>query len=120
MIQQLKTSTLKNSQGQILLSELKIADAFWDRAVGLLGLPSLGETTGLWIARTNSIHTCFMKFSIDCIFLNSDLKVKKIISNVKPWRLVWPVLGAQSVIEVSAGMAQKMNLKKGDTVYVSH
>lgn len=120
MIQHLKTSHLKNTEGKIILSDLKIADAFWDRAVGLLGLPSLAEQTGLYIMRTNSIHTCFMKFSIDCIFLNSEMKVKKIVTHVKPWRLVLPVIGANAVIEVASGVAKSMNLKKGDTVYVSH
>ncbi len=112
--------SLKNSQNQILLSELKVASRFKDRAVGLLSYRNLEKNEGLWIHRCNSIHTFFMRFSIDCIFLTKEKKVCRVVCRIAPWRLIWPIWTADSVIEVAAGVAEAWNLREGDVLYVSH
>jgi uncharacterized membrane protein (UPF0127 family) len=111
---------LKNTQGQVLLPRLHVASRFKDRAIGLLGQQVLDSNSGLWIHSCNSIHTFFMKFSIDCIFVDRSMKIQKIACNVKPWRLLLPVWKSQTVIEVAAGTALQLKLKEGDTLNVSH
>lgn len=106
------------TNNQRLISYLEVADSFITRGKGLLGHASLGEDSGMWIHRCNSVHTFFMKFSIDCIFVDKNLKVKKIYKNVKPWRLVSPVWGANSVFELAEGTANRMNIRVGDQLYV--
>ena len=67
-----------NSGAELLIEQLEIAESFWHRGVGLLGRAKLEENQALWIKPTNNIHTCFMKFSIDCIFVDRKLEIKKI------------------------------------------
>lgn len=114
-----KTVCLKLKE-QVLISRLEIADSFFSRAKGLLGTQALPTEQGLWIYHCNSIHTFFMKYAIDCVFVNKNMVVKKIYLNVKPWRMTWPAWGSDSVIEVAGGEVSKWNLKVGDQLYVGN
>ncbi len=111
-------ATLMNAQKQVLLTDLKIAHSMWSRGKGLLGTKDLAQNAGIWLKPGNSIHTFFMNYAIDCIFVDRDLKVKALKPNVVPGRLVWPVRGANSVIEMKAGVMAAMNLKVGDQLHV--
>lgn len=108
------------TQNKVLLNHLRIADRTWARAVGLLGTAQLHEQEGLWIHPCNSIHTFFMKYPIDCVFLDSKMKIKKIVPNVNPGKIVWPCWGAKSVVEMKSGTAKKYELKIGDQLHVGH
>ena len=69
----MEVSELKNSNSKkTVISNLEIARSFFERGQGLLGRSHLDPQAGLWIPRCNSIHTFFMKFSIDCIFLDKN------------------------------------------------
>lgn len=103
---------------QKLIANLEVAKTFRTRGIGLLGRDSLAPDEALWILYTNSIHTFFMKFAIDCVFLDRTLKVKAIHKDVKPWRLIFPVWGATSVIEMAAGAATHHAINVGDQLYV--
>lgn len=114
-------ATLENkTQNKVLLQDLKIADGMWSRMVGLLGTKNLDDQQGMWIHPCNSIHTFFMKFAIDCVFLDSKMKIKKIVSDIAPGRLIAPCWGAKSVVELKAGMARQKELKVGDQLHVGH
>ena len=104
----------------ILLPDFQEAKSFWARAKGLIGRTELSEDFGLWFDGANSIHTCFMKISIDCVFLDKQMRVKAIVENVKPWRLVPPIWSAKSVIEMRAGKAKALNIQVGDQLHVGH
>lgn len=101
-----------------LISQLEVANTFWSRGRGLLGRSFLSENQGLWIHSSGSIHTCFMKFPIDCIFLDKNLKVKSLNKTIKPWRLALSPWGASSVIELSAGQIDRLKIELGDQLYV--
>ncbi|UOE99985.1 DUF192 domain-containing protein [Bdellovibrio reynosensis] len=112
-------AVLKNlTTNQTLVPQLSVARTFWSRGKGLLGRSALPQEEALWIHRCNSIHTYFMKFSIDCVFVDKNLQVKAIYQDVKPWRLVAPVWGASSVIELAAGTVTTMKINVGDQLYV--
>src|SRR5665213_4569465 len=102
------------STNATLLENLEVADTLWSRTKGLLGRTHLNADCGLWILRTNSIHTFFMKFSIDLVFLNKKMVVTKVISGVKPGRLILPVWRASSVIELKAGFLEAHPLRVGE------
>jgi uncharacterized protein len=106
------------SSNKMILEDLKIAVGFLDRGVGLLKYKSLPLNQGLWIHRCNSIHTFFMRFSIDCIFVDKELRVKSLRSAVAPWRFVLPQWGADSVFEVPIRTIQQQQIKKGDQLHV--
>ena len=82
------------------------------RIRGLLGRDGLEPGTGLWIAKTGSIHTFFMRFPIDVVFLDKDLRVRKVVAEVKPYRLAWG-RGARSVVELAPGQAARLGLAEG-------
>lgn len=105
---------------KILLPDFHQAKTFWSRAKGLIGTKEISEGFGLWFDNANSIHTCFMKIAIDCVFLDKQMRVKAIFENVKPWRLIIPVWSAKSVIEMKAGQAKSLNIQIGDQFYVGH
>ena len=82
---------------------MRLADAPAERAVGLLGRISMSRQEGLWIVPCAMIHTLFMRFAIDVVFLDRELKAVRVIEGLKPWRLSPWVLGAHSVLELAAG-----------------
>jgi hypothetical protein len=101
-----------------LISDLKVATSEWARGKGLLGTKSLGPEEALLIPRCNAIHTFFMKFTIDCVFIDKNNRIKAIYPEVKPFRMVWPVWGAISVIEFPAGRAKELSLEVGELLHV--
>jgi len=83
------------------------------RMRGLLGRDSLPQGTGIWLNPCNSIHMFFMRFPIDALFLDRNQRVVSVVSHLRPWRLVWPVKGASSCVEVPAGTADEWGIKPG-------
>jgi uncharacterized protein len=110
-------ATLMNAEKKILLSDLTITRNFWTRGIGLLGTKDLAPNKGMWLDG-NSIHTFFMNYAIDCIFVDQDRKIRALVPNVQPGRMIWPIWGAKSVIEMKAGVLAGMNLKVGDELHV--
>ncbi len=109
---------LLNSQNLILAADLQIADRMWSRMKGLLGTAQLQPQEALWIHRCNSIHTFFMRYPIDCVFLDSEMNVKALVSDVQPGRMLMPIWGAQSVVEMKAGQISKLGLRSGEQLHV--
>lgn len=86
-----------------LIADLIVADTFWKRGIGLMGRPGLEQGRGLFLRPCGALHTCFMRFPIDVIFLDASNRVVRTKQNVKPWRMVWGGRKAHSVIEVQSG-----------------
>lgn len=107
-----------NSGAELLVDHLMVAESFWERGKGLLGRKSLAEGEALWINPCNNIHTFFMKFAIDCIFVDSKMEIKNIAKNVTPFRIAGPYWRASSVIETPSGFVDAKKLKVGDHLYV--
>lgn len=90
--------------GKTLASRVEKADDSVSRNKGLLGRESMGAQEGLWIVPCPMIHTLFMKFPIDVVFLTRELKVARVLENLKPWRLSPWVPSARSVLELKGGV----------------
>lgn len=108
-----------------IAQDVRLARSFWQRTKGLLGRASLPPGEALWIQGTeligcNSIHTLFMRFAIDAIFVDRDLVVKKIYRDLGPWRMTMPAAGAHSVFELPAGTLQASTVDIGDKLHVGH
>jgi uncharacterized protein len=108
----------QDETAQLLIENLELAESFFARGKGLLGRKHLAENAALWIKPCNNIHTCFMNFAIDCIFVNKKMQIEKIVSAIKPYKIIGPFWKASSVFETAAGQAEKWNLKVGDQLYV--
>jgi len=81
-----------------------IADSFLKRMRGLLGKRTFTYGQALVLKPCNSLHTYFMRFAIDVIFVNKNNSVVKIVNNLKPFRLSPVCLGSKFVIELPSGM----------------
>jgi uncharacterized protein len=101
-----------------LASCAEVADDGAKRRKGLLGRRELRPGEGLWIRPCEAVHTFGMHFPIDLVYLDRDLRVKKVKSDVPPWRLS-ACLTAHSVLELASGTIRGTHTKPGDRLEFS-
>ena len=82
---------------------IKIAKTFWERFLGLMFSNDLKGFDGMLITPCNSIHTFFMNYSLDVVFMDKSFNIVKIIRNLKPRRITGLYLKATQVLELKAG-----------------
>ena len=73
---------------------------------------------GLWLRPCQGVHTFWMFFPIDVIFLDRQLRIIRLVENLRPFRLTMPVMAAASVIEVAAGTISRLGLQPGGSITV--
>jgi len=100
---------------EMLIPQVQLANNLWSRFKGLLGRVSLNEEQGLLISPCNSIHTMWMRFAIDAVFVDRQGVITSISHDIKPWRLAG-CKKATGVLELPAGMASKLSLAQGQTL----
>jgi uncharacterized membrane protein (UPF0127 family) len=85
-----------------LASDLRIASSHLSRLLGLMFISpdNFRSGKGMWIVPSHGVHTMFMRFPIDIIYLDADSVVLHCEENVKPWRMAPIVMYAESVIEL--------------------
>jgi len=102
----------------ILLAENAImADSMYSRIMGLMFKKEMKKFDGLILKPCYSIHTFFMRFKIDVVFLDRKDQVIKVIKNMKPWRVSWIYFRSNKVLELNGGTIQA-ELKTGDKVEI--
>lgn len=99
----------------VLATQLEIAGTGKSRRRGLLGRNGPAPGEGLWIAPCESVHTFFMRFPIDLVYLDRKNRVRKVRGAVPAWR-VSACLSAHSVLELPAGAALASQTQRGDQV----
>ena len=100
-----------------IASAVELANTRSTRRRGLLGRQALDVAAAMVIEPCWAIHTAFMRFAIDVIFVNAEGRVLRVVSHVEPWRVaITP--GASAVIELAAGTAQLRGVTVGDPLYV--
>lgn len=109
--------TFSNStRNAVLSSRTRVANTMASRMVGLLSSKGLDDGEGLWIEPCNSIHTWFMRFTIDAVFLDKEGRVVKLAARMKPWRLTRIARKARGVLELPAGTIERTGTQVGDLV----
>lgn len=108
------TLTLRRDDGRIVAESVRVADTYLRRLRGLMGR-RLREGEGLVLRPAFSIHTSFMRYPIDVVFLDQDLTVVDIETHVKPWRTA-SCRAAKEVVELPAGECERRGLRIGDQV----
>jgi uncharacterized membrane protein (UPF0127 family) len=98
--------------------DIQHADTFRAKLIGLLGTKQFPEYDGLFFQGVNCIHTFFMQYPIDVLFLDKENVVLKITEKIKPFRVVWGPDKSFGVLELRAGAAAEMKIKIGDTFHL--
>jgi uncharacterized membrane protein (UPF0127 family) len=105
------------TRNAVLADSADIADSSEKRRTGLLKHKRLEPGQGLWIVPCESVHTFFMKFPIDLVYLDSKRKVRKVRNAVRPWRMS-ACLTAYSVLELPAGTVEQTGTRVGDELHM--
>ncbi|HLK68477.1 MAG TPA: DUF192 domain-containing protein [Bryobacteraceae bacterium] len=113
----MKIFVRNNTRSTVLAAAAEMADTSEKRRTGLLKHERLNPGEGLWIVPCESVHTFFMKFPIDLVYLDKQKKVRKLRHKVPAWRLS-ACLSAHSVLELPAGTLEQTGTQVGDELTV--
>jgi uncharacterized protein len=102
------------TKGCVIAITAEMARSFASRGKGLLGRDQLASGEGLIIDPCQSVHSLFMRFPIDVVFLSKSLEVVHIKANMVPYRLSKHVFKARCVVELPAGTAASTGTTVGD------
>jgi uncharacterized protein len=110
---EVRLKALNRTRGTVLATNLEVAGNDKQRRKGLLGRDGLEPGTGLWIIPCESVHTFFMRFPIDLVYLDKEDRIRKVRGAVGAWRLS-ACLSAHSVLELPAGTIRDSETQRGD------
>lgn len=111
-----QTVNLRAEDGNVC-ERCVVADRPWARMRGLLGRSDLPRGEGVILRPARSVHTFFMRFAIDVVFLDENDIVVEVVHELRPWRAAG-VKGARSVVELAAGEAVARGLEPGSRLLV--
>lgn len=103
-------------KGQTVVTNVSLADNFWTRLCGYM-FRDTPHLPGILFEPAPGIHTFFMNFPIDVVFMDKSNKIIKIYRHLKPWRHTWFHFNSTRVLEVPAGQIPS-ELKEGDVLEV--
>jgi uncharacterized membrane protein (UPF0127 family) len=109
------TLTLRREDGRVVCERCIVADRAYRRMRGLLGRRGLKPGEGMVLRPAWNVHTAFMRFPLDVVFLDSDQVVIRLERDVAPWRTV-SCRGAREVVELASGECERRGLEVGDRV----
>jgi uncharacterized membrane protein (UPF0127 family) len=101
------------TRGTVLGEAIDVADTSSKRTTGLLKHSGLRAGEGLWIVPCEGVHTFFMKFALDLVYINKKNVVRKVVRDVRPWRVSFCFM-AHSVVELPVGAIEASATKRGD------
>ena len=105
--------TLVSTDGSVVCDRCREAKDPWSRMRGLLGRRHLDRGEGILLRPAGSVHTWFMLFPIDVLFLDRDLSVLRVVPGLRPWRAAGK-RGAAAVLELAAGECEARGVRVGD------
>jgi uncharacterized protein len=107
------------TRNKMLATTLSVADTFGSSLLGLMGRGCLPLGEGLWIIPCQSVHSMWMRFPIDVVFLSSQRSIIHLVENMKPFRITKYVSAAESVIELPASTIAATQSRIGDRVKIT-
>ena len=110
----MKQGTVRRGSGQL---RLRLTENTWERLRGLLGRPRLDDDQALWIKPCNSVHSGFMRYSLDLVYLDAEHHVLRCVRDFRPWRLSF-CAGAGSVLELAAGSCGHWQFQPGEALQI--
>ena len=114
----MESVTLMNGRTRRLVaSDVELALTRASRRRGLLGRESLDPCAALILVPCVAVHTAFMRFPIDIVFLDQDGFTVKLVADLQPWRMA-VAARAHSVVELAAGSLRRHAIALGDRLYL--
>jgi len=114
----MRTVSLKTVDGEVVCERCLVADSAWSRMRGLLGRRGLESGEGLLLRPTGSVHTFFMRFPIDVVFLSRDGEVLK-VARALPARRTAGARRAKAALELAADEAERREIRVGTRLDLS-
>jgi uncharacterized protein len=109
--------TVRNTtRGSVIGDRIREARSFWSRGRGLMLAPELARGEGLIIDPCSSIHTFWMRFPIDVLYLDSSGTVIRADERMRPWRVGPVFTGSKWVIELPPGTIAETGTRAGDEI----
>lgn len=105
-------TTTQKELGQWIMQ----AVTFFQRTRGLLGRKELKKGEGLYIPACRSIHTFFMRFAIDVVFIGHDNRISRTVPSLVPFRIAFGPRKTAGVLELSAGTLKHNRCVAGDKI----
>ena len=99
--------------GGELVAQARVAHRPSHRALGLIGTRQWQHPNGLLIPRCSAVHSFFMRFPIDLVYLTGDFEVVKVVAGLRPWRLSSGGRRASQTLELPQGEAARLRLEPG-------
>jgi uncharacterized membrane protein (UPF0127 family) len=109
---------LRSADDRVVCERCRVASTPLARMRGLLGRRGLESGEGLLLRPASSVHTFFMRFAIDVVFVGREGEVLKVAKRVPPWRTA-AARGAKAVVELPAGEAGRRGIRVGDRLAVA-
>ncbi len=113
-------NNFKKEEKILLFDKVNIAKSFFKKFTGLIFSRPLDLNEGLLIESCNSIHTFWMRFAIDAVFIDRNNVIVRIIENIRPFRLSPIIRGAEKVLELRSGAIKHKCIKKNDALIFSN
>jgi len=111
-----KLNSIEKTVNELIAAEVIEADTFFDKLFGLITRRKLKYSEGFLIENCNGIHTFWMRYNIDIVFLDRKKRVLAIYYSIKPFRVTPFVRNAFFVLELKSGTIEKTSLKPGDLI----
>jgi len=112
-----KVFSVRNAErGTVLAMRARLASSYVDRFFGLMGRTGVEDGGGILLTKSSSIHSFFMRFRFDAIFLDADNRVVKVVPAMRQWWVAFGGRGAKDTLELAAGAAERSGTQAGDTL----
>jgi len=103
---------------KLIVSKVKIADNFWSRFTGYM-FRTTPHVPAILFKPAISIHTFFLNFPLDIVFMDHEFRILKIYKNLSPWRHTWFYFNSKNTLELPTGVLP-FEIKEGDLLEVRY
>ena len=107
------------TRASTVAARCRVAGSLPQRIFGLHLVPRLQHGEGLLLPGATTIDTTFMGYAIDLVFLDRSLRVTRIVSSLRPWRMVLRSNGGRDCLELPAGAAAASGTETGDQLTIT-
>ena len=107
-----RMASVRTGDGRLVAAACRLADTPATRARGLIGRARLRPGDGLLLRPTAAVHTCFLRYPIDAVFLDRELVVVGVAARMRPWRMAGR-RRARAVLELAGGESERRGIEVG-------